>query len=102
MDGTLEDESDGYKCNNSNDATSDGTLRRIYSSSMNEGTNEEGNGKEEEERDDNENKRRNSCIPSKGRFVWWGAECELVDDVGLFIAGGHVIACDPREVILDN
>jgi hypothetical protein len=25
-----------------------------------------------------------------------------VDDVGLFIAGGHVIACDPREVILDN
>jgi hypothetical protein len=49
MDGTLEDESDGYKCNNSNDATSDGTLRRIYSSSMNEGTNEEGDGKEEEE-----------------------------------------------------
>jgi hypothetical protein len=64
MDGTLEDESDGYKCNNSNDATSDDTLRRIFSGSMNEGTNEEGNGKEEEERDDDENKRKNSCIPS--------------------------------------
>jgi hypothetical protein len=68
--GTLEDESDGYRCNSSNDATSDGTLRRTFSGSMSEGTNEEINGEEEEERGDNENKRRNSCIPSKGRFVW--------------------------------
>jgi hypothetical protein len=29
-------------------------------------------------------------------------ECELVDDVGLFIASGNVIVCDPREVVLDN
>jgi hypothetical protein len=29
-------------------------------------------------------------------------ECELVDDVGLFIANGCVITCDPREIIFDN
>jgi hypothetical protein len=29
-------------------------------------------------------------------------ECELVDDVGLFVASGHVIVSDPREAILDN
>jgi len=29
-------------------------------------------------------------------------ECELVDDVGLFVTSGHVIACDLREAILDN
>jgi monoamine oxidase len=25
-----------------------------------------------------------------------------MDDVGLFVASGHVITCDPREVIVDN
>jgi len=29
-------------------------------------------------------------------------ECELMDDVGLFIVNGHVIACDPKEAVLDN
>jgi hypothetical protein len=29
-------------------------------------------------------------------------ECELVDDVGLFVASGYVIVSDPREAILDN
>jgi hypothetical protein len=29
-------------------------------------------------------------------------ECELVDDVGLFVTSGHVIACDLREAVLDN
>jgi len=29
-------------------------------------------------------------------------ECELVDDVGLFVASGYVIPCDPRETIFDN
>ncbi len=102
MDGIPKDESNGYRCNNFNGATSDGILRRTSSNSMSEGTNEEGHGKEEEEWGDNENKKRNSYIPSKGRFVWGGAECELVDDVGLFIANSHVIACDPKEVIIDN
>jgi hypothetical protein len=25
-----------------------------------------------------------------------------VDDVGFFVASGHVITCDPRGVVLDN
>ncbi len=25
-----------------------------------------------------------------------------MDDVGLFVASGHVITCDPREIIIDN
>jgi hypothetical protein len=29
-------------------------------------------------------------------------ECEFVDDVGFFVASGHVIACDLKEVVLDN
>jgi len=37
--------------------------------SMSESTNEKGNGEEKEEQGDNENRRKNSCIPSKGRFV---------------------------------
>jgi len=49
MHGILEDKFDGYKCNNSHDATSDGTLRITFFDYMNEGTNEEGNGEEEEE-----------------------------------------------------
>jgi hypothetical protein len=101
-DGTLEDEFDGYMCNISKDANSDGTLRRASYDSMNESTNEERNNETEKEQDDNENERRNSCIPSKGRFVWQGVECELVDDVGLFVASGCVIACDPKEVVIDN
>jgi hypothetical protein len=37
---------------------------------MNEGWNEEGNGKEKQEQGVNENRRRNSHILSKGRFTW--------------------------------
>ncbi len=69
MHGIPEDEFDGYKCNNSHDATSDGTLRITFFDSMNEGTNEEGNGEEEEEWGDSENEKKNYRIPSKGRFV---------------------------------
>jgi len=29
-------------------------------------------------------------------------ECELVDDVGLFVASGNVITYDPREVVFNN
>jgi hypothetical protein len=47
MDGTPEDEFDGYMCNISNDANGDGTLRKACSYFMIEGTNEEGNGEEE-------------------------------------------------------
>jgi hypothetical protein len=44
MDGTPQDESNGYMCNISNDANNDGTLKRFFSDSMSEGMNEEGNG----------------------------------------------------------
>jgi hypothetical protein len=44
MDGTPEDKFDGYRCKISDDAISDGTLRRASFDSMSEGTNEEGNG----------------------------------------------------------
>ncbi len=76
--------------------------KEVFSNSMNESINEEGNGEKEKERSDNENKRRNSHIPSKGRFAWWGAKCNLMDDVGLFVANGRVIACDPMKAIFDN
>ncbi len=102
MDGIPKDKSNGYRCNSSNDATSDDTLRITYFDSMNEGMNEEGNGEKEEEWGDNENERKNSPIPSKGRFVWQSVECDLVDDVGLFIVSGFVIACDLKEAVLDN
>ncbi len=29
-------------------------------------------------------------------------KCELVDDVGLFVASGCVIAYDPKELVFDN
>ncbi len=43
MNGTPQDEYDGYKCNISNDFNSDGTMKKC-SNSMSEGCNEEGNG----------------------------------------------------------
>jgi hypothetical protein len=69
MNGIPKDEYNGYMFNNFDDATSDGTLRRTYSNSMSDITNEEGNGEEEEEQGDIENGRRNSRIPSKCKFT---------------------------------
>jgi len=39
MDGIPKDKSCGYKCNSFEDATSDGTLRKTFFESMNEGMN---------------------------------------------------------------
>jgi hypothetical protein len=77
-------------------------VKRGFFDSMNEEWDDEANGEEEQEWGDNENGGKNSHILSKGKCVWWGVECELVDDFGLFIVNGRVIACDPREVVLDN
>ncbi len=33
---------------------------------------------------------------------WWGVECDLVDDGGVFIAKVLVVACDPQEAIIDD
>jgi hypothetical protein len=43
--GNVNDESDGYKRYSFDDATNEGNLRKVFSDSMNEGRNEEGNGK---------------------------------------------------------
>lgn len=29
-------------------------------------------------------------------------ECDLIDDGGIFITTGRVIACDPKEIVFDN
>lgn len=33
---------------------------------------------------------------------WRGNECDVVDVEGVFIVTGRVIACDPREVVLND
>jgi hypothetical protein len=45
MGGITQHEFDGYMCNIFYDATNDGTLKRTFFNFMNEGTNEERNGK---------------------------------------------------------
>jgi hypothetical protein len=77
-------------------------MKRGSFDSMSEGWDEEGNGKKKQEQIDNENRGRNFCILLKGRCAWQNVECELVGDVGFFVASGHVITCDPREAVLDN
>jgi hypothetical protein len=44
MNGTLQEESDGYMCNIFYGSNSDGTMRRGFSDSKSEGWDEEGNG----------------------------------------------------------
>jgi hypothetical protein len=36
------------------------------------------------------------------RFEWRGVKCDLVDNVGVFLAKDHVVACDPHEATLDD
>jgi hypothetical protein len=38
----------------------------------------------------------------KQRFEWRGAKCDIVDDGGVFIKEGWVVAYDPHEIVLDN
>ncbi len=102
MNGIPQDEFDGYNCNVFYDSNNDRTVKRGSFDSMNEGWDDEGNGEEEQEWGENENGGNISHISSKGRCAWRGVECELVDDVGLFVVSGHIIACDPREAVLDN
>ncbi len=44
----------------------------------------------------------NLNIVGKRQYEWWGVECDLVDDGGVFITKGWVVACDPYEAILDD
>jgi hypothetical protein len=87
MDELVDDESDKYKNYNSYDS-GEGTMERSSSDSLGEKRNEEGN------------ERKNSHIPTKGRCFWQSANYDLVDsNVGVFVASGHVIACNPWEGI---
>ena len=44
----------------------------------------------------------NSNIVGRCQFEWRGTKCNLIDDVGVFFAKGHVVTCDPQEVVLDD
>ncbi len=37
----------------------------------------------------------NSNIVGRGGFEWWGVECDLIDNGGVFIAKGQMVACNP-------
>jgi hypothetical protein len=77
-------------------------LGRVSFNSMNEERNEEWNDKINEERSEEGNERKNSNIWAKDRCLWQGVECDLVDDVGVFVASGHVTICDSWEIVLDD
>jgi hypothetical protein len=39
-------------------------------------------------------------IPSIGRELWHGRDCQHVDDVGVMIIEGHINACNPKRLVL--
>jgi hypothetical protein len=47
-------------------------------------------------------RKTNSNIVGRCRFEWQEAECDLVDDGGIFITKSRVVTCDPWEVILGD
>jgi hypothetical protein len=47
-------------------------------------------------------RRKNSNITRSCWYVWQGVECDFVDNGGVFITKGWVVACDPHETILDD
>lgn len=101
MDEACDDESNGYKSYSFND-NKEGCLGRISFNSMNEERNEEWNEKINKERSEEGNERRNSNIWTKDRCLWQGVKCDLVDDVKVFVASGHVTICDSRKVVFDD
>jgi len=44
----------------------------------------------------------NSNFLVRDKCQWWGIECDLVDDVGVFVTKGHVIICHQWDAILDD
>ncbi len=70
---------------------------------MGEGRNEKRNEKRNKEWSEERNERGDSHILAKGRCFWWGVDYDLVDlDVGVFVASGRAITCDPWEIVLDD
>jgi hypothetical protein len=41
-------------------------------------------------------------VPCMKRMERHGRKCELVNHVGEMIVEGRIVACDPRELVLDN
>jgi hypothetical protein len=41
-------------------------------------------------------------VPCMKRMQWHGRKCELVNHVGEIIVEGGIVACDPKEPILDD
>jgi hypothetical protein len=41
-------------------------------------------------------------IGGRCRFQWRRVECDLLDDYGVFIGKGRVIACDSMDAVLDD
>jgi hypothetical protein len=93
MEADLEDELKTYSFDNGKERS----RGRGFCGSLREGIHE---GKINESNEE-ENVGGNS-FRRKDWWEWQGSECELVDDVGVFIVTKHVIACDPNEVVLDN
>ncbi len=46
--------------------------------------------------------RRNSNVVKRQRFEWHGAECNFVDNDGVFIVKVWAVACGSQEAILDD
>jgi len=44
----------------------------------------------------------NSNTTRRCQYEWWRIECDLIDNNGVFIAKGWVVACNPQEVVLDD
>jgi hypothetical protein len=67
---------------------------------LGEKRNEEGNEERNKEQSEEGNEKSNSNILAKGWCFLQSANYDLVDsNVGVFVASGHVIACDPWEGI---
>jgi hypothetical protein len=47
-------------------------------------------------------RKTNSNVVGRCRFEWREAECGLVDDGGIFIAKGRMVACAPQEAIFGD
>jgi hypothetical protein len=44
----------------------------------------------------------NLNITWRRQHEWWGVECDLVHDGGVFITKGRVVACNSQDAILDD
>ncbi len=99
MDEPIYVEYDEYKSYSSNDV-GERRMERSSSKSLGEGRNEKRNEEIHKEQNEEGNESGDSHTIAKGRCFWWGVDYDLVDlDVGVFVASGHVIACDPWEVV---